>query len=225
MDEQSKMQEVLKRTFLFSGLEVEQIDKLLKECPPEIKRYNRTEIIYSSNTGKKTVGIILDGKCEVRREKADGSLVVLNILEQCDSFGILSVLSNEEFPTTIFALKNSNIVFFSSDQIEYFVNNYSQISQNLIKFLANRIVFLNKKIATFSGTRVEDRLAAYIIAQKQMLGKDVFAFNCQKTAKEINAGRASIYRALESMENEKLIEFDNKKIIITDLMGLERITK
>ena len=214
----------LQGTFLFCNLEIDEISALIEKCPPQIEDFKRCDMIYSSIAGAR-LGMVVDGKCEVRKDKADGSRVVLNMLECGDSFGILSVLTNDEFPTSIFALKNSTILFFSSDQIDYFVNNSSQISRNIINFLANRIVFLNKKIATFSGTRVEDRLAAYLLSKRQLNNSNVFAFNCQKTAEEINAGRASIYRALDALEQEGLIKFDNKKIYISDPNGLERMTK
>ena len=225
MDDRINADLLLKNTFLFLGVNPDKIKELLTACPPEIVSYKRGEKIYSSSIDVKKVGIILEGKCEVRREKNDGSRVVLNVLSENDSFGILSVLSSEEFPTSIFALKNSCILYFTAAQIDYFVNNSSKISRNLINFLANRIVFLNKKIATFSGTRVEDRLAAFILCERQMHNSNEFSFNCQKTAEEINAGRASVYRALESLEKMELIKFDNKKIYIIDLNGLERITK
>ena len=95
----------------------------------------------------------------------------------------------------------------------------------MINFLAGRISFLNKKIATFSGTRVEDRLAAFLICEAEKHGESSFPFNCQKTAKEINAGRASVYRALSAFEDSGLISLVDKKIYIKDLQGLERITK
>ena len=215
----------LQKTALFSGVSIEEIHRLIDACKPKIIEYKRTELVYSSLTCDKRVGIILKGRCEVRREKSNSSRVVLNTIEEHGSFGILSILSEDEFPTSIFATKNSEILFFSAAQIDYFVNNSSQISKNIIGFLANRIIFLNKKIATFSGTRVEDRLAAFILCEREIYKSDSFPFNCQKTSEEINAGRASVYRAIDSFQSDGLIIVDNKKIYITDLEGLERITK
>ena len=225
MVENSNLGTFLKNTFLFSGLNVDEISRLVDTYPAEIISYKRGEKIYSSLTDARKVGIVLDGKCEVRREKNDGSRVVLNTLGRSESFGILSVLTSDEFPTSIIALKNTQVLYFTSEQIDYFVNNSSQISRNIIKFLANRVVFLNKKIATFSGTRVEDRLAAFILCERAIKCCDEFSFNCQKTSEEINAGRASVYRALESLQKMDLIKFDHKKIYIIDLLGLERIAK
>ena len=216
--------EFLKNSFLFQGLKQADLETLLKNNEPTFASYKRGDRIYSS-TDKKLVGFVVSGKCEIRRIKPDGSKTVLNSLSTHQSFGILSIFSSEEFPTQIFALTNCEILYFTDAQIEHFVNNNLQISKNLINFLAGRINFLNKKIATFSGTRVEDRLAAFILCEREKYGEDSFSFNCQKTAEEINAGRASVYRALTSLEEQGFVTIDNKKIYIKDQKGLERMTK
>ena len=218
------LKDFLRRTFLFRGVTDGELDKIIAEAPPRATNHKRGDLIYSS-TDEKLVGFVISGCCEIRRAKSDGSKTVLNCLYEGDSFGILSVFSSEDFPTQIFALKNSEVLYFSDAQIKQIVNNNLQISQNLINFLANRIGFLNKKIATFSGTRVEDRLCAFLLCERERTGSDVFSFNCQKTAEEINAGRASVYRVLSSLEEMGLISQENKKIYIKDHIGLERITK
>lgn len=214
----------LKNTFLFRGVEEEDLNRLLEKRSPFSVSYKRGDTVYSS-ADDKLVGFVTNGECEVRRIKPDGSRVVLNIIHENGSFGILSVFSKEEFPTQIFALRNSEIWYFTEAQIKFFVNNNLQIATNLINFLVGRVNFLNKKIATFSGTRVEDRLSAFLLCQAEEHASLTFPFNCQKTAEEINAGRASVYRALASLEADGLITIDNKKIFIKDLESLERNTK
>lgn len=212
-------------SFLFRGLSSEQLEIMLEKNPPYLCSYRRGEEIYSSTHEEKLVGFIVSGRCEVRITKADGNRVVLNTLSDGASFGILSVYSSETYPTQLFALKNSEILFFTSEQIRDFVNSNLQIATNLIEFLAGRISFLNKKIVTFSGTRVEDRLSAYLLSEAYERNSYEFDFNCCRTANEINAGRASVYRALDSLEKLDIISFNNKKIIINDPRGLERNIK
>ena len=217
--------EILKSSFIFKGINDDAIDAALSGIVSAPQFFARGELVYSSGTNESKLGIILEGRCEVRQLKHDGVASVLNVLSESDSFGILSVLSEKEFPTQIFATKNSTILFLSKQELLEIVNNNSQIAMNLINFLANRISFLNEKIATFSGTRVEDRLASYLVSKSKSLGTLEFSLNCKKCSEAINAGRASVYRALASLESEGFITIVNKKIIISDLQGLERITK
>ena len=91
--------------------------------------------------------------------------------------------------------------------------------------MSDRIEFLNKKIATFSADSVEEKFASFILSEVKRTNSMNFTLNLSKTAMSLNAGRASIYRAIEALEKLSLIKFENKKIYISDLEGLERITQ
>ena len=215
--------EILRESFLFSEIANNTLLKILNDFPPKVISFKRGELVYSS-FGDAMVGFILSGRCEIRLDRKNNK-TVLNVLGEKDSFGILSVYSAEEYPTKIYATKNSRVLFFTADQIHAIANSSSQISSNIIKFLANRISFLNRKIATFSATTVEERLAAFLLTERKKHSSDQFPFNAQKTSEEINAGRASVYRAIASLEAEGLFSLVDKKIYINDTLGLERITK
>ena len=214
----------LSKSFLFSGIEDTLLEKIINENPPCLKSYKRGELIYSSADERGLVGFIASGRCEVRLDR-DGSKTVINLLSESDSFGILSVYSKEDFPTRIFAAVNTTVIFFDEHKIRNFVNNYSQISANLIDFLCERINFLNKKIATLSSSTVEEKLVNFLISEYRKRNSESFPFNRMKTAESIGAGRASIYRAIASLTDEELIRVDDKTVYIIDLKGLERKIK
>ena len=220
-----KILTLLSESFLFAGIEPGELKGLLDENQPEIISYKKGEKIYSSQSTKRQVGFILSGICEVRRERGDGSSLLLNLLEIGDSFGILSVFSDEEFPTTVFAAKNCEIIFFDHNQIRAFANSSQRVSMNLISFMADRIAFLNKKIATFSASSVEERLAALLLTETSRTNSLTLPFSYVKVSEEINAGRASVYRAVASLESAGIIKVNDKKVQIIDQKGLERITK
>ena len=99
------------------------------------------------------------------------------------------------------------------------------VSLNIIRFMCQRITFLNEKIATFSGDNVEQKLARLLLSDSINTGLDEFKFNKKRAAETINAGRASLYRALDTLSEKGLILLNNKTIKILDRQGLERISK
>ena len=213
----------VKKLFLFENLSDESIESLLSEISPQSATFSRGETVYSKTEDKK-IGLILEGKCEVRHSRSDGSSVVINFLSDGDSFGVLSAFSDNEFPTEIVATISTKVVFFEKKDVIALINNHSDIAMNLINFLVNRIEFLNKKIVTFSGGSVEEKLTSYILSEAKQKG-EIFDFNRKKAAEAISAGRASVYRALDSLVESGVIKYDSKKIYILDLKGLERISK
>ena len=217
------MTEILAKSFLFKGLDQKTISKIIESNPPKITGYKRNDLIYPSKSPDEAVGFVIHGKCEIRTLRADSGKTVINILSPGDSFGILSVFSGDDFPTEIYAAVNSTVLFFSKEQIIGFANNCSQISTNIITFLAERVNFLNRKIATFSAKSVESKLASFILDECEKQSSDTIIFNAKKTSEEIGAGRASVYRALSSLQVSGLIIFTNKQIQVINKKELERI--
>lgn len=214
----------LKNTFLFSNIDSSVISEIISLIKPREVLFKRGDNILSPNDKKTTVGFIVTGKCEVLCTKSAESKVTINTLGEYESFGILSVFSNDEFPTNVVCTKKAKILFFEKEDILFMVENYPDISMNIIRFMAERIIFLNRRIDIFSGTRVEDRLAAYLLKKQEELGSS-FDLNCKRASEAINAGRASVYRALSTFQSKGFIEFDLNKINIIDQQGLERILK
>ena len=215
----------LKNTFLFKGIDESEISSLLDSVDFEESAYHKGDMIFSPDDFERKLGFVLDGECIVGRNSG-GTFVPLNILKKGNSFGILTVFSaDDEFPTLIKAKNSCTVLFFSAEATRELVAKNAKVSMNVIEFLAKKISFLNRKIAAFSGGSVEEKLAGHILELKRKENSLTFDFNKKKSAEALNCGRASLYRAISSLEDAGYISFDNKKIIINDPEGLERILK
>ena len=205
--------EFFKDVFLFQGLDDSKIEEICKSYSFLLKPIERGNCI--SFEGKdKGVAFVVSGDLEVIREKDDGTKVVLNQITKKASVGLLSVFSAEEYPTRVVARVNSELIVINESTLNELICNYPQISRNVIYFLADRINFLNKKIATFSGTRTADRLFSYLLLTYEKKKTRSFSLNCKKCSEAINAGRASVYRAIEQLVSEGVILFEDKIITL-----------
>ena len=213
------------KTFLFNDVDSSTVTSLLDAITLEEKTYQKGSVIYSPEIFDRKIGFIYSGECAVSRY-SNGNIIPLNISKQHDSFGILACFSQEdEFPTVITAKAITTVIFMKHDDLRKLLMLCPEVSMNVIKFLTQKINFLNEKIAAFSGGTIEEKLANHLISLTKKHGSHEFSFNKKKSAEALNCGRASLYRALEAMVNAGYILLDDKKIIIKDLKGLERITK
>ena len=213
------------KTFLFKGVKNEALNSLLSRIKVEEKNYQKGEVIYSPTEFNKRLGFVFCGECAVGRQTSAG-IIPLNVAKVYDSFGILTCFSqHDEFPTVITAKGNATILFIGADDLQLLLKQSPFVSLNVINFLTKKISFLNEKIAAFSGGSIEEKLASYILSLKKQHNALEFEFNKKKSAESLNCGRASLYRAMDSLRAAGLITLEDKKIIINDLKGLERITK
>lgn len=215
----------LENTFLFKDIESDITSEMLKSIKIEERNYSRGDTIYSPEDFERKLGFIVKGECTVGRQVA-GSVIPLNIAGKYDSFGILSCFSErDDFPTVITAKTTCTVMFIYADQLRILMEKSSRISVNIIEFLTRKINFLNDKIAAFSGSSIEEKLAGYILGLHKKYNALEFDFNKKKSAEALNCGRASLYRGIDALKSAGYITFEEKKIIINDLKGLERILK
>lgn len=198
------------------------LEKIISTVTIEDMDFKKGEVIFSPTNHPEKIAFIASGECIVERVRTSDT-IPLNILKKSDSFGILSIFSSgEEYPTRIKALTPARVLFINKDDIVGLVKRYSQIAMNVIGFLSGRIEFLNKKIAAFSGKSVEERLATYLLEKKKLHGCE-FSFSPTAVALTLNVGRASLYRAIDSLTKLGYIKSETKKIVIICPEGLERI--
>ena len=217
--------ENIKDIFLFDGVDEGELCRILEKRPYKVENYERGECIFSPETSETKVGFLLSGSCDVKHKRQDGTFVLLNTLSPPESFGILSVLSeNEIYPTFVFARKSSAVLFFDKEDILFMIDSSPSISKNVIAFLTKKILFLNKKISTYSGGTVEEKLSLFLLAEYKQSGSE-FHLNCKRCSEELGIGRASVYRAIEALVSLGVIEFCDKKIIVKSPEGLERTLK
>ena len=216
----------IESSFLFKNIPRQETISLVESIEIEYKEYAKGEIIYSPNSFDKKIGIVVSGRCIVEKMRASGEPIPLNTLNVGDAFGVIAAFSGRgEFPTNITSTDDTVIAYFTQDSLVSLMNKNVNISLNIIQFLTGRINFLNDKVFSFSCDNVEQKVAMYILSLFKKSGKSELKFNKKKAAESLNTGRTSLYRALSSLEDEKIIKIEGQTITITNILKLERKTK
>ena len=218
------MLDFLKSTFLFSGLDPDVMNEIGENLKYEVRKYDRTDVIFSPSRYENKVGFIVKGFCDINQRTTDGK-VILNSLTVGDSFGIITLFCEECFPTEIYAKKNCEVMFIDKDEFERLIKTYPQIAINALRFLAKKISFLNSRIENVTRISVDKKLCSYLLGKVKTVFKLEFELNISKCSESINAGRASVYRALKTLENKGYIKADNRHIKILDKEKMEEYIK
>ena len=216
----------VQHSFLFDTINEEEVQKILETVAYTVSEYSKGEAVITPESYHRGLCIVLSGKCEIIRHKQDGEKILLNEAIPSDVFGIISLFSEgEDFPTSIYAKTRARVMFIEATEATRLIESDSRLSRNTIKFLISRVEFLNEKIATFSSDNVVQKLARHLLSIYHQQGVREFEFNKKQSSLALNSGRASLYRAMDSLSSMGIIKYDSKKIYIIDPEGLERITK
>ena len=99
---------------------------------------------------------------------------------------------------------------------EALLRDNPDFSMAYIRFLSDRIRFLNKRLAELSAPAVEQRLAKYLSECDGRVSPNMVAL-----ASSLGIGRASLYRMLDDFIRRGLIRKENHDILILDPDGIK----
>lgn len=209
--------ELVMRTVLFRGTAEGSLQRILNVSGYELEEYEKDAVVYSPTDFKRSLGIILGGQLRVTKENADGREIVMSTLYRGDMFGAAALFNGEhEFQTTITAVENSRIVFFSQRIIMRLIEREPKIAENYIKYLSERIVFLNKKIYFLTSGTAEQRLSSFLLNNLSKYDFGKLPMPMTEIAASLNISRASLYRALDTITESGAVEKKGRLMRIVD---------
>ena len=213
----------VKGTRLFRGAPETVLRKVLAATDCEVRDFEKGETVYSGKSFSRSLGVVLDGSLRVTKDNADGHAMIMSTLVSGSLFGAAALFNDEEqYVTNISALETSRLVFFSQRLVERMIRREPQIAENYIKYLSERILFLNKKMYLLTAGTAEQRLAGFLLDNLSIGHAAELPLPMNRLASALNISRASLYRAMDALCGCGAVVKTGKKICINDA---ERLNK
>lgn len=193
--------------FLFSGLG----NDALKDATSNIKTscFERGEIIYDKTDFRRAIGVFLSGKGyagDKNTHKAE--------FTPGDVFGAAALFgAGECYVSRITAARDSEVAFIYEDEILALMKKYPVCAVNYITFLSDKIRYLNRKIAQYTGPGAAARLYRLLCDEADDEGK-IIDINMSALASLAGMGRTSVYRALDELIRDGSVEKSGKTLTI-----------
>lgn len=208
---------------LFAGMDTQRLSATVNGGEVKLCEFASGEEIYSPYDKEKKLGFLLSGSASVFSAD-ENNAVLLRILEKGDTFGVANLFSSHEtFVSLIVAKKACKILFFSEASVAALLREDSVFCMNYIHFLSDRICFLNQKISCFTAGSPERKLAFFLLScGEDKIEQYSLSINANSLSDMLNIGRASLYRAFDSLAAEGLIQKQGKQITVIDKNALKR---
>lgn len=214
----NKIFSALKQSYIFADADNEKLSGLLPENLT-VKDFERGDLIFPCG-GEKALCIIVEGKAE----SYSGS-TPLNFFGTGDIFGAASLFCADEYTTHISAKTKGKAVYFSEIEMKNMLAASPELALKYISFLSEKIYLLNRKIDAFTSDSAVSKTAKYLINSSEGLSEFDLPVSLSKLSSRLSAGRASLYRAFETIEELGAIKRDKGHIIITDKNKLIELAK
>ena len=204
---------------LFSKVPREHVKKYFSGEKTYTKELAANTLAYSSRSSNLKVAIILTGSARVYIGEGNEKALIRTI-KAGDIFGVANLYDDEApFPTQIITATGARILFIDGKDFKEFIENDPQATRNYISFLSKKIVYLNKKLATLTAGSSEKRLASHIY--EHQVGGVFSVSSMSELANILQMGRASLYRGVDILTENQLIERSGKTFVITNEQALK----
>ncbi len=209
---------------LFTSLTEDEKSQAINLLRPSVAEFPTGSVIFHTDEFSPSLIYVLSGSLVVER-KEGGKRVLLNKIAAGECFGIASMFgASEEFPTKVSAETTVRIAAVDEEGLTTLFHNFPTTAVNHVRYLSEKIRFLNKKIAALTGRDAESKVSNYIL---KVYGKQTSQskLNMAETSRKLDMGRASLYRIIRRLHDAGIIHYHNGFIEILQIKELERLSK
>ena len=198
----------LKQTRIFKDADEKILTSVLNTYGKSVS-YAKNDIVFSRETYSPVLCLIIKGEARVSKGET-----VISHLKDGEIFGAAFLYNQSyEFENTVTALTPLKVVIIEKDGVDELIKCDSSISFNYISYLSERIGFLNSKIEGYTKPSAEEKLMLYLKKNADINnGKCEISVSMTELSHVLQISRASLYRVIETLENQGKICRDGKKI-------------
>lgn len=220
---ETEMELVLK-TELFRGSPPSVLTRILSVSDCTAADYEKNDVVYDKTNFSRSLGIVLDGRLRVTKENADKRPIVMSTLQRGALFGAAALFNSEpEYATKITAIERSRVLFLPQQLIKRMIEREPDIAENYIRYLSERILFLNRKIYFLTAGTAEQRLAGFLLDNLAVGEYSEMPMPMHRLADALNMSRASLYRAFDELTESGAVSKQGKLVCINNAELLKNL--
>ena len=110
--------------------------------------------------------------------------------------------------------------------MQWLVSSNQAFAESYIRLLTSKIQFLNNRVKAYTSGSAEARLAFHLLSlDESKSGRVEVGVSKTDLADMLDIGRASLYRALDTLTEKGIIKYCKSEIIILDFDALTSVTE
>lgn len=208
-----KYLEVLKKCPLFSGIEDEDLLRMLGCLGAKVDSFDKKYTIFREGSPANYIGIVLSGEAQIAQTDYYGNRTILSNIKPSQLFAeAFAAAGVTSMPVSVTASKESEIMFIDCAHILHTCQNgcgfHHQLIFNLMKDLADKSIMFHEKIDIISKRTTREKLLSYLMEYSKKLGKSSFAipFDRQELADYLGVDRSGLSAEISKLRAEGILE-------------------
>ncbi len=205
---------------IFTGVSIEDMEKMIVCFEGEKKSFREKDTVSVYGIGCQKVGLLYHGCVSINRINADGTLDMLEYIENSGIFGAAFSFYQHEDEFIVICEKDCTILFVDKSQITKRCSNacahHTIVIENLLSFMSEKISNLTEKVDILSHRTIREKLLCYFRVQLAKTGTNHFQlpFSFLALANYLCIDRSAMMREIKKMKEDQIVKINGKKIYI-----------
>jgi len=217
----------LRHKTVFKHLAIDEINQLAYEKGCNF--YKRGNIIYHEGNRGNGIYCLNKGIIKLYKTGVDGKEQIIRFAKPGDIIGYRSILTNEPSCTSAKAIEDAVLCFIPAKTLIGLVHKNPDFAMELIKLSCKELGDANKFILDIAQKTVRERLAEVLLMLKDTFGLDddnvlQVSLTREELANIVGTATESVIRLLSEFKTDKLIELNGRRIKLTNVSKLNKIS-
>jgi CRP/FNR family transcriptional regulator/CRP/FNR family cyclic AMP-dependent transcriptional regulator len=209
--------EALRRIPLFSSVgdaDLEQLASLLIE-----RRFPRNKTIVEEGLTGDYMYVIREGQVKVTKLSSDGREKILELLDEGDFFGEMSLLDSAPRSATVKTMNESRVLALSRADFLTLLRRSPDLAMAVIQELTRRLRAVDEQASSLSFQRVKERTRGVLVrlARSETGAPGRLAtppLTHQQIADMIGTSRETVTRVVKGLKQDGWLQQDGKRYLV-----------
>ena len=206
--------DTLKDTSLFSGIEPQEIDGLLKCLSTRHVQYAKGGYIIEEGDKVYDFGIILSRHGRAIKWDSSGRLIIISLIKAGSEIGVILAASlDHKSPVTVQAQEDVFVLQIPFERVlarcERGCPRHDRLLRNYINIVAEKGLVLHERIDCLLRPTIREKILTYLwrVSRDQQKRTFTIPMNRNAMAEYLNVERSALSRELSYMKRDGIIDY------------------
>lgn len=213
------MEKIIHNPF-FTGTSQEEIERMMVCFDIKKRTFSEKEEVCNYDRHADQIGLLIEGSISLNRINVDGTLDMLEYMEDSGIFGASLIFSSHEDAFLVICEKKCTILFIEKHHImkrcENACPHHTQVVQNLMELMAGKVINLTAKVDILSQRSTRNKLISYFktLSAKNNSTSFTLPFSLLALANYLCVDRSAMMRELKKLKEEGLVETSGNTVTL-----------
>lgn len=192
--------------------------------------FKKGELIFQEGEEVRGIYFVNSGTVKVHKKWGTEKELIIRFAQKGDIFGHRGLGHEHHYPISATALEAVSVCYVDLEFFQTSLKVNQEFMYGLLLFFADELQESERKMRNLAHMQVKGRVAQALLSLEEKFGRSPeghigITLSRQDLASLVGATYETVFRIINELAQEELIELDAKNITITDAVKLKDYTK